>query len=134
MDYEDVIILVVLILLTNEHQISILDFWLHGISFCTHEETVLDITRSHKCHGYGDLFLGIFVDNRFPLVSTLSESENRKLNNIREFIGNAFTNQTISFFVFYKISFEDELVELIEYGLRVIHSDFCSDFSNLGFS
>lgn len=119
MHHEDIIIDIIAWLLFDEHEISVLDLRFHAIPFRSHEEAVVDILGSHHGHSDGDFLLGIFLDNALPLISALSESVDRELDDIVIIVRDVLSDQSVSLVIFDKVSFQDQLVELVQYGLWV---------------
>ena len=116
-------------LLADQNKVSILDFGLHTVSFCSDKKAVFYITGPNKCYRDRNFFLRIFIDDFFSFVSTLCETIDWKLNDIVVSFSDFFSNKTISVIIFDKVAFEYELIEFIQNGLRVWSSDFICNFS-----
>ena len=120
--------LIITWLLADQNQVSILDFWLHTVPFCSDKKAVFYITGPNKCYCDRNFFLRIFIDDFFSFVSTLCETIDWKLNDIVVSFSDFFSNKTITVIIFDKVAFEHELIEFIQNGLRMGSSDFICNF------
>ncbi len=120
--------LIITWLLADQNKVSILDFGLHTVSFCSDKKAVFNITGPNKCYCDRNFFLRIFIDDFFSFVSTLCETIDWKLNDIVVSFSDFFSNKTISAIIFDKITFEYKLIEFIQNGLWMSSSDFICDF------
>ena len=116
-------------LLTNENEVTILDFRLHTIPFCPDKKTIFNITCPNKCDCYRHFFLRIFINDLLSFISTLCETIDRKLNNIIQLIFYIFSQKSISTIIFDKIPSKNELIELIQNSLWMRSSDLICNFS-----
>jgi len=128
-DHEYIIVYIVTRLLFDQNKISVLYFRFHTISFSPDEKTFTDIFDAEHCYRRRYLFLGIFIYDGFSFVSTLSETVDGELDDIIQVVRDILPDQSISLFVFYEISFQYQLIQFIQYGLRMASPDIVSYFS-----
>ena len=106
MDDEDVIIHIITLLLFDQNQISVLNLRFHAVSFGSHEKTFANIFDPEHRYRCRYLFLGIFIDDGFSFVSTLSETVDGELDDIVLIVRDVLPDQSVSMFVLHEISFQ----------------------------